>query len=211
MKEEIVLIGGGGHCKACIDVIEMGEAYKIVGIVDLKEKIGQKVLGYKIIASDRDLLDLSKEYKNFFITVGQIKSAQKRVQIFKKLKKLNAKLPVIKSPLAKISAHSILGEGTIVMHNATINADTKVGMNCIINSGSIIEHDVTIGNHCHISTGAIVNGYCSLDDECFIGSNATLLNNITIANSTIIGAGSVVIKSINKSGIFVGNPARRIG
>ena len=37
MKEEIILIGGGGHCKSCIDVIEQEGKYQIAGIVDLPE------------------------------------------------------------------------------------------------------------------------------------------------------------------------------
>ncbi len=67
MKENIILIGGGGHCKACIDVIEQEGNYQIAGIVDLPEMLHQKVLGYEIIATDKDFPDLVKEYKNFLI------------------------------------------------------------------------------------------------------------------------------------------------
>ena len=74
MKEEIVLIGGGGHCKVCIDVIETEDKFKIAGIVDVKEKLHHKVLGYEIMACDEDLPRLVKEYKNFLITIGQIRS-----------------------------------------------------------------------------------------------------------------------------------------
>ena len=43
MKEKIILIGGGGHCKSCIDVIEQQGKYHIAGIVDVSEKLHQKV------------------------------------------------------------------------------------------------------------------------------------------------------------------------
>ncbi|MDQ0969199.1 FlaA1/EpsC-like NDP-sugar epimerase [Flavobacterium sp. W4I14] len=43
-KQKIVLIGGGGHCKACIDVIEETGEYEILGILDQKENIGKKTL-----------------------------------------------------------------------------------------------------------------------------------------------------------------------
>jgi len=33
MKEKIILIGGGGHCKSCIDVIEQEGRFIIAGIV----------------------------------------------------------------------------------------------------------------------------------------------------------------------------------
>ncbi len=40
-KPNIILIGGGGHCKACIDVIEQENKYTIAGIIDVPEKVGQ--------------------------------------------------------------------------------------------------------------------------------------------------------------------------
>ena len=48
MKKEILLIGGGGHCKSCIDIIEQDESFKIIGIIDRKKLIGKSILGYKI-------------------------------------------------------------------------------------------------------------------------------------------------------------------
>ena len=89
MKEKIILIGGGGHCKSCIDVIEQEGRFDIEGIVDLKEKIGNKVLGYDIIGTDDDLPRITKEYKNFLITIGQIRTPDFRIWMFKKLKELN--------------------------------------------------------------------------------------------------------------------------
>ena len=164
MKPHIVLIGGGGHCKSCIDVIELEAKYVIAGIVDIKEKLHQSIIGYKIFATDNDLPDLVKKYQYFFITLGQIKNPDKRIRIFQTLKELGAKLPIIISPLAYVSRHSKIGDGTIIMHQALINAGAMIGSNCIINTKTLIEHDAIIGDHCHIATGAIING----GSECWI-------------------------------------------
>jgi FlaA1/EpsC-like NDP-sugar epimerase len=43
----IILVGAGGHCKSCIDVIEKENQFKIVGLVDNKKKTG-KFLKYRI-------------------------------------------------------------------------------------------------------------------------------------------------------------------
>ena len=37
--KKIILIGAGGHCNSCIDVIELEKKYKIIGLVDNKKKI----------------------------------------------------------------------------------------------------------------------------------------------------------------------------
>ena len=38
--KEILLIGGGGHCKSVIDVIEQEGQFQIVGIIDKAELFG---------------------------------------------------------------------------------------------------------------------------------------------------------------------------
>ena len=50
--KKILLIGGGGHCKSVIDVIEQEERFEIAGIVDKPKLLGSKVLGYPIIGND---------------------------------------------------------------------------------------------------------------------------------------------------------------
>ena len=208
--EEIVLVGGGGHCKACIDVIELEGKFRIAGIVDVKEKIGQSVLGYRIIASDEDLADLSKEYKNFLITIGHIKDPTKRVKLYRSLKKFNVNFPVIISPLAYVSKYSFIGEGTIIMHGAIVNSGVQIGINCIINSKALLEHNVKVGNHCHISTGTIINGGSQIGSFSFVGSGSIISNGVTITDNIVIGAGTVVITDIDEAGVYVGNPGRRI-
>ena len=69
--KKIILIGGGGHCKSCIEVIESANEFDIAGIIDLKCKIGDKILGYSFIACDDDLLKLKDKYDYAFITVGK--------------------------------------------------------------------------------------------------------------------------------------------
>lgn len=206
-KDKIILIGGGGHCKSVIDVIETEGRFDIYGIVDVKEKIGQSIFGYKIIATDEDLERLLAESKFFFVTIGQIKSSQLRENFYTKLNNLKAKLPVITSPYSTVSKYASIGAGSVIMHRALVNAGVKIGHNCIINSNSIIEHDSQIGDHCHISTSAVVNGDCKIKSGSFIGSNSTISHGVTIMENNIIGAGSVVIRDTERDGTYVGNPA----
>jgi acetyltransferase-like isoleucine patch superfamily enzyme len=49
----------------------------------------------------------------------------------------------------------------------------------------------------------------NIGNHVSIGSNATILP-VDICDRVVIGAGAVVTKSIHKSGIYAGNPARFI-
>jgi sugar O-acyltransferase (sialic acid O-acetyltransferase NeuD family) len=189
---KIILVGGGGHCKSVIDVIEQEAQFEIAGIIDKPELLGSKILGYTVIGNDFDLKSLAKKYNNALITVGQLKSALLRIELYDLVIKAGFSLPSIISPSAYISKHSKIGNGTVVMGNAIVNANTSIGDNCIINSKALIEHDCLISDHCHISTNAIINGGVKIGHSCFIGSNATTKDNIIIKENSFIKAGSIV-------------------
>ena len=194
MKEKIILIGGGGHCKSCIDVIEREGKYKIAGIVDVLEKLNENILSYEIIATDNDLQDLAKRYNYFLVALGHIESPDTRIKLFVTLKDLGAKFPVIISPIAYVSKHAQVAEGTIVMHHALINAGARVGRNCIINTKTLVEHDAVIEDHCHISTGAVVNGGVTIGSGSFFGSGAVAAENTSIPSKSFIKANSLIPK-----------------
>jgi sugar O-acyltransferase (sialic acid O-acetyltransferase NeuD family) len=186
--EEIVLVGGGGHCRSCIDVIESGGKYKIAGIVDIPGKLEETVLSYRIFATDSDLEELAGRYRNFFITVGQLRDPKPRVELFGKLKNLPVSIPTIISAHAYVSRHAVIGEGSIIMHGAVVNANAKIGNNCIINSNSLIEHDAVIHDHCHIATGALINGGVIVGESTFIGSGSVTKQYINIPSNSFIPA-----------------------
>jgi sugar O-acyltransferase (sialic acid O-acetyltransferase NeuD family) len=209
-KEEIILIGGGGHCKACIDVIEQEGSFIIKGIIDVPEKVGQTILGYPIIGSDNNLKNIVSKYENFHITIGFIKNAELRNKLFKEIKSFGRKFPNIISPKAYVSKHSTIGVGTIILHGAIINADAKVGNNCIINNQVLVEHDVIVSDNTHISTGAKINGECFIGENCFVGSGTIINHCVKVNSDIIIGSGSMVRKDIIEPGIYAGNPLRKI-
>jgi sugar O-acyltransferase (sialic acid O-acetyltransferase NeuD family) len=206
-NKNLILVGGGGHCKSVIDVIKCAN-WNILGILDTEENVGKRVLGYTIVGTDEQIPKFIHK-AHFLVTVGQIKNVELRIKLHNKIVSASGKLATIISSNAYISKHSEIGKGSIVMHKAIVNAGVKAGIGCIINTMANIEHDVEIGNYCHISTGAMVNGGCSIGHETFLGSGVVVVNSVSIAEHCVIAAGSVVCKSILKSGIYAGNPAKR--
>jgi sugar O-acyltransferase (sialic acid O-acetyltransferase NeuD family) len=188
----LILVGGGGHCRSCIDVIESTKSYEIVGIV---EQIGAEegsVLGHPIIGTDVDLDGLMRNCPTTLITVGQIKTPELRKHLFQMVQDFGGTFPVVTSPHAYVSERAKVGAGTIVMHGATINVGASVGANCIVNSHALVEHDVNIGSHTHISTGARVNGGVSIGEGTFLGSGAVVNQGITIGSNCVIRSGALI-------------------
>ena len=209
MKSKLLLVGGGGHCQSVIDVVESTQQYQIVGIVDQAHKIGEKVSGYEITETDTRLEQLVRPDTYFLITVGQIRNNDVRYRLYRQIQQAGGRFATVVSPRAHVSPRAVIGEGSIVMHDALINAHACIGVNTIINTKALVEHGTQVGDHCHLATGAIVNGDCQLYDHVFVGSHATVAQGTTIGERIVIGAGAVVIHSLSESGVYVGVPARK--
>lgn len=210
MKRKILLIGGGGHAAACLDVIEAEKFFIPIGVIERKGAMpnSESSCGLGIIGTDDDLEKFAAAGHSFLITIGHAGNPGKRIEIFKRLKRLSAHLPVIISGHAVVGTNTSLGEGSIVMHRAVVNRYARVGANCIVNTGVIIEHNCTIGDHCHLAPGSILGGGCKIGTGVLVGTGAIVLPGIKIAEMSIIGAGAVVTQDIKKPEIYVGIPAR---
>ena len=107
-----------------------------------------------------------------------------------------------------------------------IQKGVKIGDRTKVQSHSFICELVTIGDDCFIGHGVMfVNDLFSdggpaggdagkwketrIGNKVSIGSNASILP-VRICDKVVIGAGSVVTKDILESGIYAGNPAKKM-
>lgn len=201
--EGIILVGGGGHCRSVIDAAESA-GIPVAGILERAETEETDVLGYPVLGDD-DLIENLAARHEFVVTVGFIRDNRIRERLHRRIKAAGGKLATVIASTARVSPHALIGEGSVVLHHASINACAKIGEGCIVNTAAIIEHDACIGEGCHVSTGAIINGGCRVGDGVFIGSGSILIQGVRIASGAIIGAGSLVRHDVESPGIIYGN------
>lgn len=207
-QKNLILVGGGGHCKSVIDVAESA-GYNILGILDMPEDVGKQVLDYKVIGTDDDI-PLYVDKAEFIITVGQIKSPATRKTIAERIENAGGKFATIIAADAYISKYAEVGEGSVIMHRAFLNAEAKVGKHSIINTLTNLGHEVNVGDFCHLSTGVMVCGNARIEDSVFIGSQSVINQGVNIIEGTVIGSMTCVNKTISESGTYVGIPAKKI-
>lgn len=119
-----------------------------------------------------------------------------------------------------------IGDNAFIGPFVEIQKSVKIGKNCKVQSHSFICELVTIGDNTIIAHGVMfindlfkiggpANGDKSLwgrtviGNNVSIGSNATILP-VSICDNVVIGAGAVVTRDITESGIYAGNPAKKL-
>lgn len=187
-EKPVILIGGGGHCRSVIDVL-LSADIPIAGIVHGKDHELESVYEVPPLGHDETLPLLRTVHDTALVTVGQIKTAAIRKKLFRRAKELDFRLPSVLSPFSRLARHVTIGEGSVIMHQASVNIGSGIGDNCIINSRALIEHGCIIGNHCHIAVGAIVCGDVRIGPETFIGAGAIIREGVRIGARCIIGMG----------------------
>ncbi|MDT8447541.1 MAG: NeuD/PglB/VioB family sugar acetyltransferase [bacterium] len=210
MPKELILIGAGGHAQACIDVIEAAGRFQIIGLTDQALEPGTQLLGYPVLGPDEALMEYTQGDRAALVALGHLGKPDLRIKLFVMAHAMGFDLPVIQAPSAQVSKHAQLGLGSIVMHQATVQAQAVVGENCILNDHCLVEHGAVVGAHCHISTGALVNGEARVAEGVFVGSGAILREGIQLSPGVVVGAGAVVTKDLHEPGVYVGNPARKL-
>lgn len=107
--------------------------------------------------------------------------------------------------------------GTKITGNVTIDAgtvrDTHVGRNCFLMKGSHLGHDVFMEDNVVLSCHAVVGGHVHIKEGSNLGLGCIIHQRQTIWNYSMIGMGAIVTKKLimEPFGIYVGNPAKKIG
>lgn len=212
MREQIILVGGGGHAKSVIDAIKGQNQYDIVGILDVSDKLGEELEGIKVIGVDEDLHHYyQRGVKNAFITLGSVGNPTLRIKLYNRVKSVGYRLPNIIDKSAIIAQSVQLGEGCFIGKAAIINSGSIIGNNTIINTGSLVEHDCAIGSFVHLAPRSTICGSVKIADNTHVGVNTTVIQGITIGKGSLIGAGSIVLKDIGDAIKAYGCPCKEVG
>ena len=196
----LVIIGGGGHTRVLIDVLESLGA-EIRGIVTQDAQlIGGDILGYKVLGLEKDF---AEDASNILLVNGVGNKARSgdsglrvRARMVDRFTQRGYRFASVISKDARVSAHNTLAEGVQILHGAIIQPASRIGAHAIINTAAIVEHDCVIGEHTHVAPGAVLCGGVRVGSCVHIGANATLVQELVVGDAAIIGAGMRVARHV---------------
>ena len=174
-----VLIGAGGHAKV-VHEIAMQRNINFDGFID------SAVSNFKELKKCNE----TEIFKFYFLGIGGVlvRQLENRHSLYGIYKQKGARPLKLLSLQAFVSQSAIVGDGSLVAHNAVIQAEATIGENVIINTSAIIEHDAIIEDGCHIAPGAIILGGARVGSMSIIGAGAVVLPGQVVPNKTLVSS-----------------------
>lgn len=187
------LIGYGGHAREVMT--QMG--------INLPCFVDDEYLNDNTIS-------ISKFDPNEYMVMVAISDCKSRNEIVKRLPK-NTKYFSWIHPTALILGSDVeIGEGSFIGAYSILTTNIKIGNHSILNRGNQIGHDCLIGDFFSAMPGAIISGNVTINNRVYLGSNSSIREKLTIHDDVTIGLNTGVYKSIDKSGIYVGQIIREL-
>ncbi len=78
--------------------------------------------------------------------------------------KIKHPMPILVHPSAQLAADVVLGEGTIILANAVIQAGAKIGRHCLVNANVVIDHDAEVGDFVNIYPNVYIGGAAKVNE-----------------------------------------------
>lgn len=206
MKASHIVIGGGGHARALVDILLVNKL-PIKGYTDHSETLGNVFQCIPYMGNDETIFSMSVHEIQLVNGIGSITQREKIFTLFKEKRYTFA---TVQHPSAIVSPFSTLEEGVQVMAGAIIQPGCFIGKNSIINTRASVDHDCVIGNHVHISPGAVLCGSVVVEDNVQIGAGATVIQGVRIGKNSLVGAGAVVIRDVPEGTTVIGVPAKEV-
>lgn len=95
-------------------------------------------------------------------------------------------------PKAVVAVDAVIGEGTVVLANAVVQANCCIGNHVIINAGAVVDHDAVIADFVHVAANAYIGGGAVIGKNVLIGQGAVVIRNTVVKEGTVVPPLSVV-------------------
>jgi len=203
--DRVVIVGNGGHARACLDAWDPAPDLAPAGYVG---PATGDVLGLEYLGDDDRLpLLLASGLDRAFVALG---SNTVRAAVTQRCLEAGFTLVTIIAPSAQVGATARVGDGTIVLHKAVLGANVRVGRGSIINTAATVDHDCVIGDFVHVAPGVNLAGTVIVGDHTLIGIGASVVPGVRIGAGATVGAGALVLHDVADGQTVAGIPAKEL-
>ena len=205
----VAVIGGGGHGRVAIDIIEKAGELNLVGVIDAKLPAGEKVLGYPVLGSDSEIASLAGQHgiEGVVVAIGY-NWVRSNVVAAVADQIPQMKFPSAIHPSAQIARGVQIGRGSVLMAGSVVNTGSQVGEFCILNTNCSIDHDGVLGDFSSFGPNSCAGGTVHIGEFSAISLGANVIHNVKVGSHTVVGAGATVVSDLPSNVVAYGTPAR---
>lgn len=209
---KIVLVGAGEQGEIAYEYFTHDSPHEVVGFA-VEPQFRDRDELFELPVFDLDEIDKRFPPDRFraFVSVSSTHLNRVRARLYRRVKELGYTCESYVSSHAFVWRDVKVGENSFIFENNVLQYGVSVGDNVILWSGNHVGHQTAIADDVFISSHVVISGFCEIGRSCFLGVNSCFGDNIKVAADCVIGAGAVVVKDTEPAGVYVGNPARRLG
>ncbi|HEX2547759.1 MAG TPA: NeuD/PglB/VioB family sugar acetyltransferase [Ramlibacter sp.] len=197
----LLIFGAGGHGRVVADAaIAQGTWGRVIATDRNPAKCRGELLPGVALAA----IEALEPYQAVHVAIGDARSREREAAA------AGAPLATVVHPRASVSAHAIVGDGTLVAAQAVLAPTSQVGTAVIVNHGAVVDHDAEAGDFSHLGPLSALGGAARVGRRVLLGSGAKVLPGVSVCDDVTIGAGAVVAANITEPGVYAGVPARRL-
>jgi len=207
--EKIGIIGAGGFGREVLclikDVYNLSdtEASENVCFIETDDLWSQReVNGINVLS----MSGFNFEESRIVIAIGDPLKRKKISELIPK----NAKYITLIHPSVIMSKWVEIGYGSIICAGTILTCNIKLGNHAHLNLHTTVGHDIIAGDFFTTAPAVNISGKCKFGHSVYCGTNVSFRENLFITDNVVVGMGAVVVKDITVSGVYIGNPLRRI-
>ena len=199
----LAIVGAGGHGRVVADCAEAGGWGRLCFFDDVAPSSGQ--VPWPVSGRTLEILDRLAEFDGLVVGIG---ANGDRLAWHRRLAERGGVMATVVHPRATVSAHAVIGAGSVVVAGACVSIGARLGQAVIVNTGATVDHDCDLADGVHIAPGASLAGGVRVGESSWIGIGAVVKQGVVIGHRVVVGAGAVVLGDVPDDSTVVGNPAR---
>lgn len=139
-----------------------------------------------------------------------VSDSKDRADIVKRLPKETEYFTFIHPTVQLMDTNIEIGEGSFIGANSILTTNINLGKHTLLNRGNHVGHDCQIGDYFSMMPCSVIGGNITIGDCVYMGSCSNVREKISISSNVTIGMNAAVVKDINKNGVYIGVPAKRM-
>lgn len=210
--QNIAIYGAGGFGQevACLlnRINEKERQWNLIGFFDDVRKKGDKVSHFGTVLGNGEAINTYPDKLYLAIAIGDPEVIKNKVN---NIHNKNIVFPNLIDPSLKIVDKETfyIGQGNIIQSSCIVSCHVAIGNFNVLNGSVVLGHDVNIGNYNMLMPATRISGNVQIGNNNFFGVGSIVLQRLKIKDDIRVGAGSVLMFSPKKTGLYIGNPAKR--